>query len=166
MYTRECFFHCWCFFLSSGRIGDVFGPYTQPTDTEFWDMWTGIRYNDGNLVMDRCVFALSLNHLFSCFFFFLISLLNFLWLFPLLSQYSAVHQPEVETQRSLGGRAHLHLHPTWVHGCIRRRDVNKSEGGSFFYVGPNIPWRFINPAASASRRHAEAKLLSLRKEAM
>lgn len=45
-------------FLFSGRIGDVFGPYTQPTDAEFWDMWTGIRYNDGNLVMDRCVFAL------------------------------------------------------------------------------------------------------------
>ncbi|XP_032361698.1 mesoderm-specific transcript homolog protein isoform X1 [Etheostoma spectabile] len=33
-------------------IGDVFGPYTQPTDAEFWDMWTGLRYNDGNLVMD------------------------------------------------------------------------------------------------------------------
>uniref|UniRef100_A0A8D0CNB4 Mesoderm specific transcript n=1 Tax=Sander lucioperca TaxID=283035 RepID=A0A8D0CNB4_SANLU len=30
----------------------VFGPYTQPTDAEFWDMWTGLRYNDGNLVMD------------------------------------------------------------------------------------------------------------------
>ncbi|KAI4874941.1 hypothetical protein NFI96_029370 [Prochilodus magdalenae] len=33
-------------------IGDVFGPYTQPTEAEYWDMWTGIRYNDGNLVMD------------------------------------------------------------------------------------------------------------------
>lgn len=36
------------------RIRDVFGPYTQPTEAEFWDMWTGIRFNDGNLVMDRC----------------------------------------------------------------------------------------------------------------
>ncbi|KAG2460095.1 MEST protein, partial [Polypterus senegalus] len=35
------------------RIGAVFGPYTQPTDEDFWDMWTGIRVNDGNLVMDR-----------------------------------------------------------------------------------------------------------------
>uniref|UniRef100_A0A3Q3DSC7 Mesoderm specific transcript n=1 Tax=Hippocampus comes TaxID=109280 RepID=A0A3Q3DSC7_HIPCM len=34
------------------RIGEVFGPYTQPTDAEFWDMWTGLRYNDGNLVLD------------------------------------------------------------------------------------------------------------------
>lgn len=35
------------------RVGEVFGPYTQPTDAEFWDMWTGLRYNDGNLVLDR-----------------------------------------------------------------------------------------------------------------
>ncbi|XP_042592392.1 mesoderm-specific transcript homolog protein-like [Cyprinus carpio] len=40
-------------FFSRG-IKDVFGPYTQPTEAEFWDMWTGIRFNDGNLVMDRC----------------------------------------------------------------------------------------------------------------
>uniref|UniRef100_A0A3Q3QTC3 AB hydrolase-1 domain-containing protein n=1 Tax=Monopterus albus TaxID=43700 RepID=A0A3Q3QTC3_MONAL len=33
-------------------IGEVFGPYTQPTDAEFWDMWTSLRYNDGNLVLD------------------------------------------------------------------------------------------------------------------
>uniref|UniRef100_A0A3B5M9L5 Mesoderm specific transcript n=1 Tax=Xiphophorus couchianus TaxID=32473 RepID=A0A3B5M9L5_9TELE len=32
--------------------GEVFGPYTQPTDAEFWDMWTSLRYNDGNLVLD------------------------------------------------------------------------------------------------------------------
>ncbi|KAK6488141.1 mesoderm-specific mRNA-like protein [Huso huso] len=38
-------------FFSKG-IGAVFGPYTQPTDGEFWDMWTGIRVNDGHLVMD------------------------------------------------------------------------------------------------------------------
>lgn len=46
--------------LLTVRIGDVFGPYTQPTDAEFWDMWTGLRYNDGNLVLDRYVFALFL----------------------------------------------------------------------------------------------------------
>uniref|UniRef100_A0A3Q2R1Z3 Mesoderm specific transcript n=1 Tax=Fundulus heteroclitus TaxID=8078 RepID=A0A3Q2R1Z3_FUNHE len=34
------------------KIGEVFGPYTQPTDAELWDMWTGLRYNDGNLVLD------------------------------------------------------------------------------------------------------------------
>ncbi|KAM9823760.1 mesoderm-specific transcript homolog protein [Neosynchiropus ocellatus] len=33
-------------------LGEVFGPYTQPSDGEFWDMWTGLRYNDGNLVLD------------------------------------------------------------------------------------------------------------------
>uniref|UniRef100_A0A8C6UPQ9 Mesoderm specific transcript n=1 Tax=Neogobius melanostomus TaxID=47308 RepID=A0A8C6UPQ9_9GOBI len=33
-------------------IGEVFGPYTQPTEAEFWDMWGGLRYNDGNLVLD------------------------------------------------------------------------------------------------------------------
>ncbi|KAK7149687.1 hypothetical protein R3I94_009102 [Phoxinus phoxinus] len=38
--------------LFSRGIRDVFGPYTQPTEAEFWDMWTGIRFNDGNLVMD------------------------------------------------------------------------------------------------------------------
>ncbi|KAL6459613.1 hypothetical protein MHYP_G00313720 [Metynnis hypsauchen] len=38
--------------LFSRGIGDVFGPYTQPTEAEYWDMWTGIRFNDGNLVMD------------------------------------------------------------------------------------------------------------------
>lgn len=58
-------------FLFSGRIGDVFGPYTQPTDAEFWDMWTGIRYNDGNLVMDRCVCVCVcsvLYYLYCCFY--------------------------------------------------------------------------------------------------
>ncbi|XP_051544267.1 mesoderm-specific transcript homolog protein isoform X2 [Myxocyprinus asiaticus] len=40
------------FQLFSRGIRDVFGPYTQPTEAEFWDMWTGIRFNDGNLVMD------------------------------------------------------------------------------------------------------------------
>lgn len=46
---------CEACFLLTDRIGEVFGPYTQPTDAEFWDMWTGLRYNDGNLVLDRCV---------------------------------------------------------------------------------------------------------------
>ncbi|KAG7247971.1 hypothetical protein CRUP_008432 [Coryphaenoides rupestris] len=40
------------YMLFSRGIGEVFGPYTQPTDAEFWDMWTGLRFNDGNLVLD------------------------------------------------------------------------------------------------------------------
>ncbi|KAJ8381617.1 hypothetical protein SKAU_G00023950 [Synaphobranchus kaupii] len=32
------------FMLFSRGIGDVFGPYTQPTEAELWDMWTGIRF--------------------------------------------------------------------------------------------------------------------------
>ncbi|KAJ8269182.1 hypothetical protein COCON_G00117890 [Conger conger] len=40
------------FMLFSRGIGEVFGPYTQPTEAELWDMWIGIRFNDGNLVMD------------------------------------------------------------------------------------------------------------------
>ncbi|MBZ3888552.1 Mesoderm-specific transcript-like protein [Sciurus carolinensis] len=30
----------------------VFGPYTRPSESELWDMWAGIRNNDGNLVID------------------------------------------------------------------------------------------------------------------
>ncbi|XP_055768386.1 mesoderm-specific transcript homolog protein-like isoform X3 [Salvelinus fontinalis] len=40
------------YMVFSKGLGDVFGPYTQPTDAEFLDMWTGVRFNDGNLVMD------------------------------------------------------------------------------------------------------------------
>ncbi|GAA6066057.1 mesoderm-specific transcript homolog protein [Tachysurus ichikawai] len=40
------------FYIFSKGIGEVFGPYTQPAEAELWDMWTGIRFNDGNLVMD------------------------------------------------------------------------------------------------------------------
>uniref|UniRef100_A0A3Q3BAD9 Mesoderm specific transcript n=1 Tax=Kryptolebias marmoratus TaxID=37003 RepID=A0A3Q3BAD9_KRYMA len=40
------------FFIFQKGIKEVFGPYTQPTDAEFWDMWAGLRYNDGNLVVD------------------------------------------------------------------------------------------------------------------
>ncbi|XP_058272742.1 mesoderm-specific transcript homolog protein isoform X2 [Hemibagrus wyckioides] len=40
------------YYLFSKGIGEVFGPYTQPTEADLWDMWTGIRFNDGNLVMD------------------------------------------------------------------------------------------------------------------
>ena len=49
--------HIWCPnpFVCVCSVGQVFGPYTQPTDEEFWDMWTSLRFNDGNLVMDRCV---------------------------------------------------------------------------------------------------------------
>lgn len=35
------------------RLGAVFGPYTQPSQAELWDMWTAVRNKDGNLVMDR-----------------------------------------------------------------------------------------------------------------
>ncbi|KAL2308868.1 hypothetical protein Nmel_005038 [Mimus melanotis] len=38
--------------LFFSRLGAVFGPYTQPSQAEFWDMWTAVRNNDGNLVMD------------------------------------------------------------------------------------------------------------------
>lgn len=41
--------------ISPPRLGAVFGPYTQPSQAEYWDMWTAIRTNDGNLVVDRCV---------------------------------------------------------------------------------------------------------------
>ncbi|XP_048466139.1 mesoderm-specific transcript homolog protein isoform X5 [Rhincodon typus] len=34
------------------RISAVFGPHTQPTNAEYWDIWTMVRVNDGNLVMD------------------------------------------------------------------------------------------------------------------
>ncbi|XP_015257998.1 PREDICTED: mesoderm-specific transcript homolog protein-like [Cyprinodon variegatus] len=40
------------FMIFQRSVGEVFGPYTQPTDEEFWDMWTSLRYNDGNLVLD------------------------------------------------------------------------------------------------------------------
>lgn len=39
------------YFFSKG-INMVFGPHTQPTTAEYWDMWTAVRINDGNLVMD------------------------------------------------------------------------------------------------------------------
>ncbi|XP_076861478.1 mesoderm-specific transcript homolog protein isoform X2 [Brachyhypopomus gauderio] len=38
--------------LFSKGIGEVFGPYTQPTASDYWDMWTSVRFNDGNLVLD------------------------------------------------------------------------------------------------------------------
>ncbi|KAF4800139.1 Mesoderm-specific transcript protein [Turdus rufiventris] len=47
------------FFFFSGGLGAVFGPYTQPSQAEFWDMWTAVRNNDGNLVMDRKVLPMS-----------------------------------------------------------------------------------------------------------
>nr|XP_028602498.1 mesoderm-specific transcript homolog protein isoform X1 [Podarcis muralis] len=40
------------FFFARG-LAAVFGPYTQPSDAEYWDMWTAVRTNDGNLVIDR-----------------------------------------------------------------------------------------------------------------
>ncbi len=105
----------------SGRLGEVFGPYTQPTDAEFWDMWTSLRYNDGNLVLDRCVCVCVCVFILICC---CLSLFCHFWFGLLsLSQYPAVHQPEIETQRAMGRRTHLHLHPTWVHSCIRHCDV-------------------------------------------
>ncbi|CAM9977688.1 mesoderm-specific transcript homolog protein [Lampetra fluviatilis] len=32
-------------------LREVFSPYTQPTDPEFWDMWVALRFNDGHLVV-------------------------------------------------------------------------------------------------------------------
>ncbi|XP_074725746.1 mesoderm-specific transcript homolog protein isoform X3 [Strix uralensis] len=43
------------FFFFSRGLGAVFGPYTQPSQAEYWDMWTVVRTNDGNLVVDRYV---------------------------------------------------------------------------------------------------------------
>lgn len=37
----------------SFSLTPVFGPYTRPSESELWDMWAGIRNNDGNLVIDR-----------------------------------------------------------------------------------------------------------------
>ncbi|XP_040401593.1 mesoderm-specific transcript homolog protein isoform X1 [Cygnus olor] len=40
------------FFFFSRGLGAVFGPYTQPSQAEYWDMWTAVRTNDGHLVVD------------------------------------------------------------------------------------------------------------------
>ncbi|TKC44107.1 hypothetical protein EI555_018826, partial [Monodon monoceros] len=40
------------FFVFSQGLTPVFGPYTRPSESELWDMWAGIRNNDGNLVID------------------------------------------------------------------------------------------------------------------
>ncbi|XP_073437079.1 mesoderm-specific transcript homolog protein [Dendrobates tinctorius] len=40
------------FYFFSKGIGEVFGPYTKPSESEYWDMWTSLRTNDGNLVVD------------------------------------------------------------------------------------------------------------------
>lgn len=121
---------CMSTLLIVDRIGDVFGPYTQPTSAEFWDMWTGIRYNDGNLVMDRCVFASSL--IVPAAFCLCSVLFNGVF-FPLF-QYSAVHQPEIKTQRAMGWRPYFHLCPMWVHGCIRH------------ITDQRLPWGVLTPA--------------------
>lgn len=94
---------CWHHFHLPCRIGEVFGPYTQPTNADFWDMWATIRYNDGNLVMDRFV---CLNSCFS-----LTPSSNSLFSSP---QSFAVHQSEAKTQRALGGRAHIYVRTLWV----------------------------------------------------
>uniref|UniRef100_A0A2I3RSM1 AB hydrolase-1 domain-containing protein n=1 Tax=Pan troglodytes TaxID=9598 RepID=A0A2I3RSM1_PANTR len=40
------------FFVFSRSLIPVCGPYTRHSETELWDMWAGIRNNDGNLVID------------------------------------------------------------------------------------------------------------------
>uniref|UniRef100_A0A493TRX3 Mesoderm specific transcript n=1 Tax=Anas platyrhynchos platyrhynchos TaxID=8840 RepID=A0A493TRX3_ANAPP len=40
------------FFFFSRGLGAVFGPYTQPSQAEYWDMWAAVRTNDGHLVVD------------------------------------------------------------------------------------------------------------------
>uniref|UniRef100_A0A2I3HTL8 AB hydrolase-1 domain-containing protein n=1 Tax=Nomascus leucogenys TaxID=61853 RepID=A0A2I3HTL8_NOMLE len=40
------------FFVFSQGLTPVFGPYSWPSESELWDMWAGIRNNDGNLVID------------------------------------------------------------------------------------------------------------------
>ncbi|XP_027698074.1 mesoderm-specific transcript homolog protein isoform X2 [Vombatus ursinus] len=40
------------FFFFARGLAVVFGPHTQPSEAEMWDMWAGIRTNDGNLVID------------------------------------------------------------------------------------------------------------------
>uniref|UniRef100_A0A8V5GEV8 AB hydrolase-1 domain-containing protein n=1 Tax=Melopsittacus undulatus TaxID=13146 RepID=A0A8V5GEV8_MELUD len=36
-----------------GELGAVFGPYTQPSQAGYWDIWMAVRTNDGNLLIDR-----------------------------------------------------------------------------------------------------------------
>ena len=40
------------FFVFSRGLTPVFGPYTQPSESELWGMWAGIHNSDGNLVID------------------------------------------------------------------------------------------------------------------
>ncbi|XP_039201681.1 mesoderm-specific transcript homolog protein isoform X1 [Crotalus tigris] len=40
------------YFFFAKSLAEVFGPYTQPSEAELWDMWTALRTNDGNLVAD------------------------------------------------------------------------------------------------------------------
>ncbi|XP_026578112.1 mesoderm-specific transcript homolog protein [Pseudonaja textilis] len=40
------------YFIFTKSLAEVFGPHTQPTEAELWDMWTALRTNDGNLVVD------------------------------------------------------------------------------------------------------------------
>uniref|UniRef100_A0A2K6JWQ1 AB hydrolase-1 domain-containing protein n=1 Tax=Rhinopithecus bieti TaxID=61621 RepID=A0A2K6JWQ1_RHIBE len=40
------------FFVFSRGLTTVFGLYTWPSESELWDMWAGIRNNDGKLAID------------------------------------------------------------------------------------------------------------------
>ncbi|KAL4838874.1 hypothetical protein H8958_000087 [Nasalis larvatus] len=39
-------------FVFSRGLTTVFGLYTWPSESELWDMWAGIRNNDGKLAID------------------------------------------------------------------------------------------------------------------
>ncbi|XP_075455475.1 mesoderm-specific transcript homolog protein isoform X4 [Ascaphus truei] len=50
------------FYLFTKGISEVFGPYTQPSEAEYWDMWTAVRTNDGNLVVDSILQYINQRH--------------------------------------------------------------------------------------------------------
>ncbi|XP_075455474.1 mesoderm-specific transcript homolog protein isoform X3 [Ascaphus truei] len=66
------------FYLFTKGISEVFGPYTQPSEAEYWDMWTAVRTNDGNLVVDSRP----------------------------VTQYFAVYKPATQAQGPLGGSSY------------------------------------------------------------
>ncbi|XP_060545346.1 mesoderm-specific transcript homolog protein isoform X1 [Pantherophis guttatus] len=47
------------YFIFTKSLGEVFGPHTQPSEAELWDMWTALRTNDGNLVVDSLLHYIS-----------------------------------------------------------------------------------------------------------
>ncbi|XP_061323860.1 mesoderm-specific transcript homolog protein [Pezoporus flaviventris] len=43
------------FFVFSRGLGAVFGPYTQPSQAEYWDMWMAVQTNNGNVLVDSYI---------------------------------------------------------------------------------------------------------------